>query len=80
MAFEFQRNGTVVFATAGIRPFVTAVRREKEYRANRGTVKTTVVERERIALDAIHEDGDVVTFSGGGHSITMTVRDVACGV
>ena len=80
MAFEFQRNGTVVFATAGIRPFVTAVRREKAYRANRGTVKTTVVERERIALNAIHEDGDVVTFSGEGHSIRMTVRDVACGV
>ena len=80
MAFELQRNGKTILTTAGVHPFVTAVRREKEYRANRGTVKVTEVERERVALTGTHEDGDTITFSARGHALKLTVRDVDSGV
>lgn len=73
MAFQVKQGRRTLF-TAGKHSFVTAVRREKEYRANRGTVKTTVVERERIALTDVCADGDVITFSAQGHSLTVTVR------
>ena len=78
MAFALWQNEQLLLQAA--HPFVTAVRREKEYRANRGTVKVTEVERERIALTEMREDGDTVTFSAAGHSLRLTVRNVECGV
>ena len=80
MPYELQRGGKTILTTAGMHPFVTAVRNEKAYRASRGTVKTAVVERERIALTDTREDGDTITFSAQGHALTMTVRDVDSGV
>lgn len=80
MPYELQRGGKTILTTAGMHPFVTAVRHEKAYRASRGTVKTAVVERERIALTDTREDGDTITFSAQGHALTMTVRDVDSGV
>jgi alpha-glucosidase len=79
MAFEVHHNRKRLFTT-GKHPFVTAVRREKEYHANRGTVTTTVVERERIALTEVRADGDTITFSAQGHSVTVTLRRVDGGV
>ena len=80
MPYELQRGGKTILTTAGMHPFVTAVRHEKAYRASRGTVTTAVVERERIALTDTREDGDTITFSAQGHALTMTVRDVDSGV
>ena len=55
-------------------PFVTAVRREKSYSSDRGTVKETVTERERAALTEVREDVDgSFVFSGGGHSLRVRV-------
>ena len=62
------------------RPFATALRREKRYTANRGTVKTEIVETARIPLTEVHtrRDGTVV-FSGGGHELCAVLRQVSGG-
>ena len=57
------------------RPFATAVRREKVYRADRGTVKTEVTEKERIPLtEAVQGPDGSVVLSGQGHSLTVTPK------
>ena len=54
-------------------PFATAVRREKTYTASHGTVSVQETEKERIPLtDVSAEDGNL-TFSGAGHSLSVTV-------
>ena len=55
-------------------PFVTAVRREKQYVSNRGTVKTTVTETARIPLTKLREEAGRYVFSADGHSLTMFAR------
>ena len=62
------------------RPFATAVRQEKTYTANRGTVKTAVREAERIPLTAVKQEGDSVVLSGGGHSLRITMNKVPLGM
>ncbi|MBQ9687512.1 MAG: alpha-glucosidase [Oscillospiraceae bacterium] len=62
------------------KPFATAVRREKTYKANRGTVKETVTETARVPLTsaALGEDGSVI-LSGEGHSLSLTWHAVLGG-
>ena len=60
--------------------FATAVRREKEYKANRGTVTVTETEAERIPLSEIVENGNEITFSAKGHSLKMTVSETDGGI
>ena len=62
-------------------PFAVAVRREKRYTANRGTVKQEVVERERVALSKLsqEEDGSLL-FSGGRLRLKAVPRNVEGGV
>ena len=60
--------------------FLTAVRREKTYEADRGTVKETVTEVERIPLTEIAENGDTFVLSAKGHSLSVTVTERADGV
>ena len=57
-------------------PFAVALRREKTYESDRGTVKEHVVEAERVPLANVSQEGDTVTLSGGGHA--LTVRVVSC--
>ena len=57
-------------------PFAVALRREKTYESDRGTVKEHVVEAERVPLANVSQEGDTVTLSGGGHA--LTVRVVPC--
>ena len=59
-------------------PFVTMIRLEKRYSANRGTVKTEVEETARVPLTQVveepgAEDASVhaVRFRNGGHSLRM---------
>ncbi len=59
-------------------PFATAVRREKSYETNRGTVKETVVEKERIPLTEIRQPedaADVLLLSGGGRQLGLTLSE-----
>ena len=62
------------------RPFATAVRQEKTYTANRGTVKTAVREAERIPLTDVTYKGKDVVLSGGGHSLCITMEKVPLGM
>ncbi|MBQ3159714.1 MAG: alpha-glucosidase [Clostridia bacterium] len=57
-------------------PFALALRREKTYESDRGTVKEHVVEAERIPLTDVSQDGDTVILSGGGH--TLKVQTIPC--
>ena len=57
-------------------PFALALRREKTYESDRGTVKEHVVEAERIPLTDVLETAEGVTLVGGGH--TLGVRIVPC--
>ncbi|MBQ2328512.1 MAG: hypothetical protein II382_04925, partial [Oscillospiraceae bacterium] len=55
-------------------PFATALRREKSYSVNRGTVKETVREVERIPLTEVSAEEGSVVLSGGGHSLRVVLR------
>ena len=56
-------------------PFATAIRREKTYEANRGTVKETVTEVERVPLTDVSESGGSVVFSANGHALSIAIED-----
>ena len=45
-------------------PFAVALRREKTYESDRGTVKETVVEAERVPLTEVAETAEGVVLSG----------------
>ncbi len=57
-------------------PFALALRREKTYESDRGTVKEHVVEAERVPLTDVKETAEGVVLSGGGHS--LRVQMVPC--
>ena len=62
-------------------PFVSAIKREKRYETNRGTVRETVAETEDVPLCACSVDGSTVTFSAANaHSLTMSVTELEHGV
>ena len=62
------------------RPFATAMRREKTYSANRGTVREQVVEKERCGLTEAVQEGDIVTLTGCGRRLVITLRESEGGV
>ena len=53
------------------RPFATALRREKSYAADRGTVKETVNEAERVPLTEVTVREDEIALTGGGHTLYL---------
>ena len=55
-------------------PFVVAMRREKQYVSDRGTVKETVEVKERIALDTVIKTDDGCVFQSRGHSLCVKVN------
>ena len=73
-------DGRPVLSHAAECPFVTAIKREKTYETNRGTVKETVTETERIPLNSVREDGDTITLSAEGHDLSIRVAEQADGV
>ena len=61
-------------------PFAAAIRREKTYAADRGTVKETVVETARVPLtEAVEIDGGVKLFSGD-HALSIGISERPDGV
>ena len=60
---------TVLLRHEADAPFAVAIRREKDYVANRGTVKVTVRETERIPLSSFKKEGRSLCFSGEGHEL-----------
>ena len=75
-----KQNVTLLHHTPN-RPFAEAVRKEKTYAANRGTVKTETRVIERVPLrDAAFPDENTVVLSGGGHSLRVTLQTAPLGV
>ena len=63
------------------RPFVTAVRREKRYSTDRGTVKEQVVERESTPLTELCEaDEGGFTLGGGERRLRVELTETELGV
>ena len=69
-----------VFFHSPEHPFITAIRREKTYEANRGTVKETVTEVERVPLTDVSQTGDTLVFKKDGHGVSVTVTEQPDGV
>lgn len=61
-------------------PFATAVRREKTYEADHGTVRETVTETARVPLTDVSETADGVTLSADGHALSIAVSEQTDGV
>ncbi len=76
-AWRLLADGEAVVQHSAEQPFAEMIRLEKQYTANRGTVKTTVVEKERVPLtEAVQEGENAVIFRGGGHA--LLVRYASC--
>lgn len=72
-------NDSVFLESSVSSPFATAVRREKNYSSNRGTVKVQTVEAERIALtEATTYEGGVI-FSNGVHMLRAEISEYSGG-
>ena len=52
-------------------PFAVAIKREKTYESDRGTVKETVTETARIPLINVSEQNDGVVLSAEGHDLSI---------
>ena len=63
------------------KPFAVALRREKHSTANRGVVKTEIVELERVPLSDFRQKKDgTLLFSGEGHTLRAAARQISGGV
>ena len=77
--WTLKHNGTVLLTHRSDLPFATVIRREKTYTANRGSVKETVTETERVPLTALRTENDSVFFSSGSHLLKLTMQEEAWG-
>ena len=74
-------DGAALLAHSPEQPFATAVRREKSYQADRGTVKVTARVTARIPLRGLRREEDGrFRFSAEGHSLCVTPREIEQGV
>ena len=73
-------DGKLALLHSPEQPFVTAVRREKQYKASRGTVKETVTESERRPLTHIGREGETLVFSDGTHRLVLRLEEIEKGV
>ena len=64
-----------IFSHSPEHPFAIAIKREKTYEADRGTVKETVTEVERVPLTEVSESGGVLMFSANGHSLSVAMTE-----
>ena len=62
------------------RPFAVAIKREKTYEANRGTVRETVTETARVPLTVVSEEEGSVTLSAEGHALSIGIAEEDHGV
>ena len=73
-------DGKLALLHSPERPFVTVVRRDKQYKASRGTVKETVTESERWPLTRLEQEGETLVFSDGTHALRAKLEEVEKGV
>ena len=80
-SWSLRLNGKTWLSSTPGEPFATAVLRKKEYTSNRGTVSVELREIARIRLTAAEHAGrGAMRFSGEGHSLLVTPREVDGGV
>ena len=74
---QLQLNGVTLLSHSAEHPFATAVRREKSYQSDRGTVKVTARVTARVPLTELRreEDGRFL-FSADGHSLSVSLREI----
>ncbi len=73
-SFTLRLDGSLALAHSAAAPFATAILREKTYAVNRGTVKETVTERERIPLTELKKEEGRLIFSAQGHALSVSLR------
>ena len=75
-------SGDVLLARhSAERPFAAAIRREKQYSADRGSVKVRVTETERTELTALSEaDEGGFTLTGGERRLRVDVSETELGM
>lgn len=69
-----------VLSHSAERPFAVAIKREKTYTSNRGTVKETVTETARIPLTDVYVKHDSIVLTAGGHDLSIRVTEEKDGV
>ncbi len=75
-----RKQGCTLLRHSAERPFAVAVRQEKTYTANRGTVKTEIREAERVALTDFQQlDNSTVTLSNGAHRLRISIEESPMG-
>ena len=77
--WRLRLDGELLLSHSAERPFVTAIRQEKAYTADRGTVSTRTVEAERLVLSP-EESGDGLLFSAREHELRVRLTEEAGGV
>ena len=71
---------TEMLSHSPARPFAAALRREKSYQTDRGTVKETVRETARVPLRELREEADgSLLLTGEGHALRLRVREIEGG-
>ena len=73
-------DGRLSLLHSGERPFVTALRREKSYKAKRGTVKEEIKDVERCPLTALRQEGERLLFTGNGRRLALRMEEIEQGV
>ncbi len=69
-----------IFSHSPEHPFAIAIKREKTYEADRGTVKETVTEVARVPLVDFAEKDGAFTLSAKGHSLSVALTEQPDGV
>ena len=77
---RLELDGALLLSHSAEHPFATAVRREKSYQSDRGTVKETVRETARVPLRELQreEDGAFTLFSGE-RSLGLRISEIESG-
>ena len=77
---SLRADGTTLLSHSPEKPFAAALRREKSYQADRGTVKETVRETANIPLRELRRDaGGSFVLSGEGHELRLRVTEIEGG-
>ena len=74
---QLSLNGVTLLSHSAGHPFATAVRREKSYQSDRGTVKVTARVTARVPLTELQREADGrFRFSAEGHSLLVSLCEI----
>ena len=77
---QLQLDGVTLLSHSAERPFAAALRREKSYQADRGTVRETVRETARVPLRELRREPDgSFLLSSSSHSLRLRLHEIERG-